>query len=178
MDTSQILSLKRSTEFAQGKIVKKVKSVTKTEAEDYFRSKIETYIYVFTGCKQVRPDIVFDVEKRLKIYLSELKRKAEKLTTKRKKPKINVNDMYDALRMTPEYYGAKRCLIIKKLSRKVEKVGTIDVVDIVDVAEDILEDAAENEVVEDVDIKEQIELYSELEKLNDGTPEYLKFEAE
>lgn len=178
MDTSHNIPVKRPADNSENQNVKKSKSVTKADAAEYFKTKIETYIYVFTGCKEVHADIVSDVEKRLKSYLLELKCKAEKSTTKRKKSKLNVNDMYEALRNSPEYYGAKRCLIIKKLSRKVEKVGTLDIVDVVDVAEDILENAGE--VMEDVDrdLKEQTELYSELEKLNDGTLEYKKFEAD
>ncbi len=87
-----------------------------------FRDKIREYIYVYTGCAEpVQPGVVDILERHLLHYLRELRAKCEKAT--KRKPTVTMEEVYVALSGTPEYYGVRRCVILKQLGKRVQANG-------------------------------------------------------
>ncbi|CAM6054140.1 unnamed protein product, partial [Sphagnum tenellum] len=127
--------------------------------------------------------IIKNISLRVKRYLHAICEKAivmknEKSCSKRgrkpniahcKKGTIRTQDLFDALKGTPEYYGARRCLIIKKLSRKLNKTDDENVV------KDELDDKSGDKSEDEDSINE---LQKELSLLDDKTKGSRTFEKE
>ena len=145
-------------------------------AREVFRKRINDALYIITGCKyEESVKIVDHIETHLLFYLKKTRISSNKHKGQRKKAKtVNPEDMYAALANTPEYYGAKKCIILKKFSRKAEAVEDIDI----NIDEDL--DVVSEEKPDDTEeiIPDPPDLLSELAKLNDGSIEYARFERD
>ena len=185
---------------------KKVNS--KLDANTYFRQKISNSIYSLSGIRFTEDlndnIVVLLMEKKLKSYICSIlrnivKRKQTQIEQlhkgkrKRKKQKLNdenpveskqkttirINDIYEELNDTLEYYGVKRCVILKRISTSLEKKKDdvaieLDVVTEADVPVGI--DAAD--AVSDDDTIGLDLLQQQLRKLDDGSRLYLRFEKQ
>lgn len=182
----------------ESKDIPKVVKKSILDPTTYYRQKIYDVIYMLTGNKRegdVNSDIIIlYVEVRLKEYLNSirdgiLRRKNDQATPDPNKPKrgrkkvakiikkeinkFNLKDLYEELDDTLEYYGVQRCIILKTVSRKLEK-------------KDIVEDLPDDVVVEDDDVEETViqeedtidELQTQLNNLDDKSRLYKKFEKE
>jgi hypothetical protein len=137
-------------------------------------STIAANVYHITGCPDYSWDalVILNIEQRVKAYLNAICNKAIKNKNKKKKKKLKKdqqqntfnnlkpNDIYTALRGTPEYYGTKYSILWKKLKKKLaaEQDDPMEVID------------------EDIDAHETVDvLENALGKLNDNSKEYKQF---
>jgi hypothetical protein len=162
-------------------------------ARKTFQTKILDTLYVLTGCRYSDEKIVDRLEQQLLVYIANIKDEARRILTsegengvKRRgrkrtrptsEPPITLQHIFQILQGTPEFYGAKRCIILKQYSRKVEKLD--------DSLSDVDDEAPSDVEVDDVEEKKtdeatEAEQWSELQKqlaeLDDGTEVYKKFE--
>lgn len=161
---------------------------TLEDARKFYRKKIRDYIYVFTGCfESVSEKVVDDIEKRLIAYIQDIRDKTILCTLERTKKKnlngkklkmnfkkkenvkgSNLDDLYNALKGTADYYGARHCILLKLLGKKVQAQND-------DVEVPVAEDDDLEEERDDSDI---VQLQNEISSLDDGTAEYLKFKTD
>ncbi len=100
-----------------------------------YEQKVRDSIYTLTGRSDTDTAVVKHVQQDLHSYLSRVKQETIRLHAKRKRDKQDkgrifmLDDFHAALEGTPEHYGARRCLIVKKLARAVstdDKPGSAD----------------------------------------------------
>ena len=100
-----------------------------------YEQKVKDSIYTVTGRKDTDDTIVKHVEQDLHSYLSNIKTETETRFAARKRDSqgkgrvFMLDDLFSTLQGTPEHYGVKRCLIVKKLARAVssdDKPGSAD----------------------------------------------------
>lgn len=85
----------------------------------YYRKRIASAIYKFTGNQRkldhdIDP-VVLHIEYKLKVYLNNIYNNVLRL---KKSKRWMIDDVYDVLKDTPEHYGVRRFLLVKRFSRK------------------------------------------------------------
>lgn len=141
---------------------------------EYFRNKISDILYVITGQRNHDPNVSVFLETAVKEHLQSIVAACDAEKKKRPKAKaINEDDLFNALRGSPEYYGARRCLVLKQLGRKWSNLeGDDSIIDEVDEEE---QDDGDNEDSDPTDTLESDPL-SILTSLYDDTPESQEFQ--
>ncbi len=100
-----------------------------------YKQKVRDSIYTVTGQKDIEDPVVTCMERKVRSYLSSIKTETERRFAQRKKDNPGktrlymLDDLFEALQDTPEHYGVKRCIIVKKLARAVsceDKPGSTD----------------------------------------------------
>jgi hypothetical protein len=108
---------------------------------NFYRNRILNAVHVYTGCSTVGEGVLEILEKRLKSYLIKIhtasvkEKDLRRTNAKGKVNKVTPTDMFNALKGTLEYYGAKRCMLIKLMSKKLNEKADKDLPAVVETNE-------------------------------------------
>lgn len=145
------------------------------DTKDYTQ-EISDIIFAVTACKNIDDKIPLYIQSIVKNYILDIKSKAETFRNKKSKKdavkdkSITADDVFEVLKQTPEYYGVRRCLILKSEKEKVADISSEKPPDILEL--DTVQDDTEF-IAEDLDLFSYIQ--TELAKLNDESEEYKIF---
>jgi hypothetical protein len=166
----------------------------KSDPTVVYRQKIANVIYSLSGIKRELDSVDNDIvvlllETKIKAYIKGIfdnikSRKQLEQTAKIKRKRkghvpenikttvVRITDIYEELQGTVEYYGVKRCIILKKISTTLEKNETVD-----DDEEEVEDEDEETMIGKpDVAVVPVDRLQQELTKLNDGSRCFFRFE--